>query len=534
MSARRYQSGFPRHRRLQRHPQVPVHQNYSFFESPTQLSIFQLMIEVMGDQVIVIRKDGRIVFVNEAAAISYGFPLHELINKLIMQFNKEKMSFDQWQKEYFEPVKKAGKPISFTIERRVKGGAIRNIDVTAVYMRYESKEYMLCLARDITDRLARIKEVRESEDKYRLLSEQAGEAIFTLNLEGHVVYVNKAGKALLSLPTSRIIGSHFKKNIDKRSLVKAWKDFLRVKQGTPMLQKELNIRDSAHRLIPVEFTASPIYRNGRVIEILIIVRNIARRKEVERLLRDAEKAKALELFIAGTVNEIRNPLKNVLDKAQTIIGKYKHRDFEFIGYREYKEILQSLEAMRDQLQSCCDTTSQLTMLSHKKAGLQKQYCQVNAVIKEAINQLRRHLDASEVSLKLQLADHLPAANIGAVELTQVIVNILMNAIESVTGKGEIHLKTFYKKSEKKIHFVCQDTGAGIARENLPRVFDPFFTTKNKGAEKSPGLGLSIVDSIIKACKGDIFITSSLHKGTIVNTVLPVFRQSKHLAHKQFS
>ena len=101
-------------------------------------------------------------------------------------------------------------------------------------------------------------------------------------------------------------------------------------------------------------------------------------------------------------------------------------------------------------------------------------------------------------------------------LNQVILNILHNAVEGIEKNGVIHLKTFFDGSN--ICIECRDNGTGIPKAILPKIFEPFFTTKD--TSKKAGLGLNIVDKIIKMHNGKIIIESEVGKGTKVTISLP--------------
>lgn len=366
------------------------------------------MMDHIGDEVLVVRRDGQIVFANQAAVRKLGYPRKILLNKPIMDLFREKINLSQWQRLYWDRVKKKGAPVSFVIDGAGKGGDVRTVDVTAVYMRYKSGEYLLSVARDITEQLT-----------------------------------------------------------------------------------------------------------------------------LQQKLKESEKMKALQNFITGTVHEIQHPLKGILDHSQTLVEKYKDRPFEYIGYKEFKDIMQTLEAMRDQVKSCFDTTDKLLDINRRKVKLKGNHCDVNEIIRAAVKGLRQSFEVSGIRPVLRLAGHLPPAAIGALEFGNVMTNILTNAIQAMPRGGNLDVRTFEDKGaqrkslaksrgDRKIHIECHDEGVGISSEDLPRVFEPFFTTKHRGLGKSAGLGLTVAYSIIKSFQGEIVVKSKLREGTLVKIIFPVY------------
>ena len=229
-------------------------------------------------------------------------------------------------------------------------------------------------------------------------------------------------------------------------------------------------------------------------------------------------------FLAGTTQEIVYPLKNALNLTEYILKKYSDCHFEYIGHKEFKEMLQTLETMRDELKYCFETTQRLLKLDKKRVGMDIEGSDANEIIRRVIGMLKYQFDIFDISMQLNLAKKLPVLKIGALELAEVIVNILNNSIQSIMGGGKVYFRTRYLSQKRSIEIECRDEGIGIPKDVLPHVFEPFFTTKKETGQRSPGLGLSIAQAMIKASKGEISIKSSLQKGTTVTILLPV--QSK--------
>lgn len=487
--------------------------------------MFHYMIDQIGDQVMVIHKDGRVVFANQAAVRKYGYSREDLIGKSIVELLFEKMTVEAWRRRYFDEVKRKRKPVSYVIDRLGCGGKVYTVDVTAVYMPYKSEEYVLSVARDITEKMILQKKLEESEYRYRLLSEQAVDGTLMVDPKGVVLYANNAAGLLLRCHSSKLVGTTFLEYIHKDFQKKSLECFQGVTRGRLAICDDIDIVTTDGNVIPAEFTASPVYRDDEIGQVHMIIRNVTRRKELEHLQVESEKTKALQNFIAGTAKEIQQPLKGILEHSQRLVEKYKDMYFEYIGYKEFKDIMTTLAAMRDQVKCCFDTTNRLLDINRRKTNLNENYCHANAVIKESIAGLRHSLEASGITCDLRLSSSLPLAAMGAFELNQVITNILTNAIQAMPRGGEIRVRTAYHDIDGRVRIDCRDDGLGIPLEALPHVFEPFFTIKHRGLERSSGLGLAIVSSFLKACHGDIVIKSKLRQGTLVQIYLPVYKVS---------
>jgi len=244
------------------------------------------------------------------------------------------------------------------------------------------------------------------------------------------------------------------------------------------------------------------------------------------LQHDPRTIQALQQFISGTAQEIQHPLKGIVQRMQTLISKYEDRAFEYIGYKEYKDIFKTLAIIKDQVQYCHETTARLLDVTKKQIGTTNKNCDVNLAIREVKSLLAHTLKVTDVQLNLKLDSKLPYAAIGKMELSQVLVNVLTNAIQSMPSGGTVLVKTRHIKASHKIFVECQDNGVGIAKEALPYVFDPFFTTKERGLQRNSGLGLAIVCSIVERYKGKVEIKSSQRKGTEVTLKLPIYKNGR--------
>ncbi len=350
--------------------------------------------------------------------------------------------------------------------------------------------------------------------------------MFTLDLNGRVLYANKAARELTGRPGKKIIGKYFMLFLDKPSRVKALKYIREVRKGVEVIRDELHIVNDSRKVIPIEFTMTPIHRKNAVAQLHVSVRNISRRRELEDIARESAKMSAIQHFISGTTHEIQYPLKGLMEQTERLIKTYRDRDFEYIGYKEFSQIFETLETMRDQAEYCYKTTERLLKISQEKAGLNKKTCDANRVIRESILTLKDNIMKADVTIQTRLAKTLPPAAIGEIELGQVMTKIITNAVQALTLVGRIEIRSSYSKRDHKIRIDCVDNGIGISKDDLSRVFDPFFTTKERGLEKSSGLGLAIVYSIIKSYHGTIAIKSNSTDGTRVTLMLPVAKISK--------
>jgi signal transduction histidine kinase len=144
------------------------------------------------------------------------------------------------------------------------------------------------------------------------------------------------------------------------------------------------------------------------------------------------------------------------------------------------------------------------------------------VIEKTIELLRPELDNRGINLKTKLARRLPMRPLDATQIQQVLVNLVKNAMQAMTKGGTLTLQT--GETPDAVWVSVADTGGGIPQEQINRIFEPFYTTKKKGT----GLGLMIVQRIIRAHGGHIEVESQVGRGTTFRIWLPFHERKPRL------
>jgi len=133
---------------------------------------------------------------------------------------------------------------------------------------------------------------------------------------------------------------------------------------------------------------------------------------------------------------------------------------------------------------------------------------------------------------LQIQENLPQVECDSSQIQQVILNLLLNGAQAMQarGGGRLTIRTALSRDQKEVELCVQDTGEGIAPENLSKIFDPFFTTKAEG--KGVGLGLAVLYGIVKAHDGEVEVTSKRNEGTTFTVTLPLISTKSDLERKE--
>lgn len=221
-------------------------------------------------------------------------------------------------------------------------------------------------------------------------------------------------------------------------------------------------------------------------------------EEQERMCRLA----ATGELAATLAHEIKNPL-NAIGGAANYIGKNTKGSL----VKEFVSIITSEVSRINKL-----TT---TLMSFSKtAPPSPERNDMNKLVKESLALLSKESPDQQITTKEELAEDLPLTDFDYNQVKQVIINLLINALDAVSEQGEILVKTWYKKN--KTYLAVKDNGCGISPEIIQNVFNPFFTTKNRGT----GLGLAVSKRIAKEHGGDLTVKSTLGEGSTFTLELP--------------
>ena len=233
------------------------------------------------------------------------------------------------------------------------------------------------------------------------------------------------------------------------------------------------------------------------------------------MLKKAEhtnKLASIGRLAAGVGHEINNPLAIINQKIGLIEDLFAMTDTEF----ENKKIIDdSLRAVNKSVERCKAITHRLLGFA-RRTEVYTEKLSINEIIEEVLQFLDNAMLYNRIKLDLHLQDDLPEVTSDRLQLQQIFLNIINNAIDAIGKNGHITITSYEDTNDLKV--VIEDDGPGIDENILPKIFEPFYTTKETG--KGTGLGLSITYGLIKKIGGDISVQSQLNKGTAFTITIP--------------
>lgn len=234
-------------------------------------------------------------------------------------------------------------------------------------------------------------------------------------------------------------------------------------------------------------------------------------KKLEMQLQHSERLAFVGELSAGIAHELNEPLGRILGFAQLVkkngsLTEQQDTDID----RIIKASLYTREIIKK------------LMLFSRQMPRQINEVNLNVLVSNILYFIDIRFQSRGIKIVERLDQHLPVIEADSVQISQVLVNLITNAIHAMAGGGKIAIAT--KRKQNQVSLVVSDTGSGMSNEVKRKIFEPFYTTKPVG--QGTGLGLSVVQGIVEEHKGKILVSSSPGKGSRFEIVLPLRQMKK--------
>ncbi len=367
--------------------------------------------------------------------------------------------------------------------------------------------------------------LRESEERYRDLFENASDLICVAAPDGGLRYVNRAWRDVVGYNDEELARMQLLDIVHPDSQRMFAGVLRRVLAGETVKRFEVGFLSKAGTTIVVEGNASCTFKDGVPTTIRGIYRDVTERKQVEDHLRRAERMQAAGRLAGGVAHEVNNMMTGVIGFSEFLLRSLPADDAR---RADVQEIIKAGTR-------AADVTRQLLAFTRQQL-LRPQVLDINTVVRDLERMLRRSLGEHH-QLVLQLnAEHCEVrADRG--QLEQVLINLLLNARDALGHHGGVTIETSavvldgaYAErhhgvdipSGPYVMLAVSDDGCGMPPEIQARIFEPFFTTKPVG--QGTGLGLSTAYGIVKQSGGFVWVYSEPDHGTVFKVYLPQVRE----------
>ena len=252
-----------------------------------------------------------------------------------------------------------------------------------------------------------------------------------------------------------------------------------------------------------------------VTHVITIGEDVTEWREAQERFAQAEKLAAIGTLAAGVMHEINNPLATIGACAETLALTISEHGIS--SPRLTSALPESLQLIQDEVQRCKGIVEGVLDFSRPKK-LARTLLDINAVVEKTLFLLKHHSRFKKLTVQADIDRSLPPIMASEEQLVQVVMALLLNAMDAMNDRGTIVLRTRADTRRGAVIAEVVDQGEGIRGADLSKIFEPFYTTKPPG--RGTGLGLSICYSLVAENAGSIEVDSVVGKGSVFRIVLP--------------
>jgi PAS domain S-box-containing protein len=402
-------------------------------------------------------------------------------------------------------------------QRRRKDGLLVDVEIHGVPLLIDGNPRgAFALYQDISHRVQVEKAIRESEERFRTLSEAAPVGIFCADADGQILYLNNRLAEMTGRPAEESLGSGWAMTIhpeDREATGKIWR------AGIAM---GMELKDECRLLTPeghvnrIEWQTRVLHGpDGSLQGFVGVIEDVTKRRAAEQRLFEAKEAaeaanRAKSEFLANMSHEIRTPLNGIMGMTDLAL--------ETELSAEQQEYLATVKLSADSLLAVINDILDFSKIEAGRIDLEVIQFDLRDCVEGTLKTLALRADEKGLELLCEVAPEVPDVVEGdSSRLRQVLVNLVGNAIK-FTNKGEVALKAHVEAGDGKdriVHFTVLDTGVGIPPEKQNLIFQPFAqadasTTRKYGGT---GLGLTISTRLVGMMGGKMWVESEVGRGT---------------------
>ena len=500
---------------------------------------FRLVVEAAPNAIVMIDRAGKIVMVNTQAERIFGYSRPELVGQPVEMLVPERLRghHPELRNTFIAHPQPRPMGAGRDLYALKKDGSEFPVEIGLNPIETDEGTMVLSAIVDITARKAAELALRESEQRYSVLVDGVTDyAIYMLDPNGIVTNWNRGAERIKGYRTEEIVGQHFScffteedraADVPQQSLEIAARDgryeteAWRVrKDGSRFLANAVidALKDDSGRLIGFAKITRDITERVQAARELEEARIGLVQSRAEEALRRAQaelahvaRATTLGALTASIAHEVNQPIAATVTNAQAALRLLAAQP------PDLEEVRHALASIVEAGKRAGDIIGRIRDLI-KKAPPRVDRFDINDAIREVIGLTRAEAVKNDVSVQTELGDGLPLVKGDKVEVQQVVLNLIINAVEAMSsvGDGARELLISTARAESGVLVSVRDSGPGLPAPGLERIFEPFHTTKRTGL----GMGLSISRSIIEAHGGRLWASANVPRGAIFQFTVP--------------
>ena len=346
----------------------------------------------------------------------------------------------------------------------------------------------------------------ETRSMHNNILDSLADAVITVDSKNMVTYINPAGCELFRCDPLDVVGNPyptlFRPDANFSSPIV---DTLQTGREHHGIEVDYPL---PHRTPRVIASTSLLYDGrGRKLGVVAVIRDISEQFLLRRQVAQAERLAAIGEMAAGIAHELRTPLTSIRGFVQYLQGSSDPKEWQEYG----GIIIREVDGLNRIVSELLDLV--------RPQPLHPMPTNLNQLVRETMLLAGDDTTDPRIAFVLELEDNLPRIEVDRGQIKQVLLNIIVNGIQAISGPGEIRIRTTAKTPEN-VSLSITDNGCGIPENIRDRIFDPFFSTKPTGT----GLGMAIARRIVDSHNGTIEIDSAEGSGTTVTLLFPGLKE----------
>ena len=483
---------------------------------------YKALFNLAADSIFVVDLNGQVLDVNARAQDILGYVPSDLVGDSFLKLISP--AFQEASCNLLDRVSGGEPKVPTTeIETNDRRGVLKYMEMDLVRIDMGPRSSIMVQLRDITEHknlevtlqrynealeekvVERTREIEQAKGYIESLLENANDVIYTLDVDLRFTYLNGKVEAwgyrkedLIGKPYLSLLSKRFRSRYLQETLDMATKQVYEVE----IMSRQGELRSVLVSVAPL------LDDSGGQNGVLGIARDITERKQLERQVQNSERLASIGQLAAGVAHEINNPLGGILNCLYNIRK----------GTLTPERSQEYLHFMEDGLLRVQRIVRQLLDFSQQRE-LELSLADLHPIL-DRVGVLTEHVFVErQAVLQKKYDGALPLVMVDAPMIEQVIMNLVLNAVQSLQEGGHVNLETY--KHEDVCDIIVEDNGCGIASNVRPHIFDPFFTTKGTG--EGTGLGLSVSLGIVQRHGGEMLVESEEGNGTRFTVRLPLVR-----------
>ncbi len=355
---------------------------------------------------------------------------------------------------------------------------------------------------------------RTDPNLFEMILNHLKEAVVFTDDRGRIQVFNPVAVEFFNVKEKQAIGKRFERVIPYKIIRKQFDSLYENREGHHDIELAIHIpadstSDDEPQLLRCSFY--PVFdKRETFLGCLATFADITEKGLLSREISQSKDLSTIGMLARWMAHEIRNPLSSLNINIELLRDELRE-EVRLVQKEEIQSLLNfiSYETLRleNNLKEFLDF--------NRLPPLKFEWVQLNEVLDSIVRLLRPDAQMKNAKMDVHFQKKLPLVKIDVSQINLAISNLLINSVQAVSERGEVHL--FTRASKKNVFIIIQDNGVGISKEHLPKIFDFMFSTKPMGS----GLGLSIVKKIISDHHGEISVKSEVNKGATFRISIPL-------------